>query len=146
MKIPKKILIVGVIEEITYLKDKARTPATINFSAKKKDYLLATNPIYTALYIFESNTTGKIEIIRDKKGLQSGFLHQIIKYEIPNIELKKIGVPLTIRYKSTWWTGELMEYRHDFKDRLFYADAYSRFKTMGIKAKKGKVLNERGII
>lgn len=145
MRIPKKILIVGTVEEITYQKDKARSPVTINFSAKNKDYLLATNSTYTALYIFESNTTGKVTIIKDKKGLQSGFLHQVIKYEIPNIELKKHGAALTIRYCSTWWEGEMKEYRHDFKDAIFFTESYSRFKTMGIKPKKGKIIGADGI-
>lgn len=146
MRIPKKVLIIGLVEEITYRKDNSRTPTTINFSAKKGDFLLAVNPSYTTLFIFESSTTGKVEIIRDKNGIQSGMMHQIIRYQVPELELKKLGSAITIRYRSTWWEGDLMEYRHDFKNADFYGDSYTRIKSMGIKLKKGKILNSRGIV
>lgn len=145
MRIPKKVLIVGIVEEITYLREKAKSPVTINFSAKKGDYLLATNQSHTALFIFKSTPKGKVEIIRDSSGKQSGFLHQIIHYEIPSLELKKTGQALTIRYRSTWWEGELMEYRHDFDNTFIFSDSYSRSHTFGLKPKKGKILTMNGI-
>jgi len=146
MRIPKTVLIIGKVAAITYRPTKSRSAVSLDFDAKRGDFLLATNKTHTQLYIFENVRTGKVEAVTDKSGIVKGFVHELVEYEIPTTELKNIGVILTIRYSSVWWEGgPAREYRHDFKAATLYADKYSRFKTIGIKPKKGKVLNADGI-
>lgn len=146
MRIPKKVLIVGFVESITWQRDKSRAATTIDYTNQKDSFLLATNQGHTHLYIFKNKSTGKIDLIRDKSGAQKGFIHQVVHYEIPSLSLSKIGKVIRIRYRSTWWTGELEEYRHDFENSTLWSDKYTRFETIGIKPKSGKILNQNGII
>jgi hypothetical protein len=146
MRIPKKVLIIGKVAAITYRPTKSRSAVSLDFEAKRGDFLLATNPTHTQLYIFENVRTGKVQAMTDAKGVVKGFIHELVEYEVPTTTLKHIGVILTIRYHTVWWEGEpAREYRHDFTKAALYADKYSRFKTIGIKTTKGKILNNDGI-
>ena len=110
------------------------------------NYLLATNPTNTALYLFPNITTGKKEILRDKRGKQAGYIHTAMKYEIPTTDLKRIGIVESIQYSSEWWEAHLEKYEHVFEEHpALYADKENRFKVIGLKLSKGKILTPRGI-
>ena len=145
MKIPKNVLIVGTVSTITYQPTKSKRAEFIDYDGMRETYFLATNKTHTELYIIEDVRTGKNSSVEDKRGIVKGYIHQAIELDVPKLTLKKIGKILSIRYRSVWWEGTLTEYRHDFKGNDFFADRYSRFKTMGIKAVRGKILNKNGI-
>jgi hypothetical protein len=146
MRIPKKVLIIGTVAAITYRHANSKTATSIDFESRNSEYVLATNATHTALYIFENVRTGKVKAVLDKNGICKGFQHELVQYEIPTLELKKIGSLITIRYHSMWWEGELKEYRHDFDSAQLWADKQSRFKTIGITPKRGKILSSDGFI
>jgi len=145
VKIPKNVLIIGQVCAITYRPTKARRATSVDFEAQGKEIMIATNKTHSQLFMFENVQTGKVEAVTDKSGHVKGFVHQLIEFKIPQLTLKKIGSIVSIRYKTVWWEGLLREYRHDFGTNEMYADKYSRFTTIGITTKKGKILNKDGI-
>jgi len=137
MKVPKNLIIIGPAHLVRY----RSTGSRANYQDKHcADHLLASNSSHTTLYIFPNRTTGKKEV------LKSGYIHTTTKYEIPTLDLKKIGVVDSLQYSTIWWTDELTKYEHTFETTAdFYANQYTRFSVMAIKLKKGKILNNRGI-
>jgi hypothetical protein len=145
MKMPKNLLIIGPAHLVRWRSMGSRA----NYQLKDRhcaDHLLAINSTHTTLFIFPNRTTGKKEILKDRKGLQRGYIHTATEYEIPTLDLKKIGTVEALQYSTTWWKDELTKYEHLFDTTAdFYANQYGRFTVMAIKLKKGKILNNRGI-
>jgi hypothetical protein len=145
MQIPNHVLIIGVVSAMTFKTDKSKRITSIDFLPRGKEMIIATNKTHTQLYIFENIQTGVVKAMTDKAGHVAGYIHQLIEFELPQTTLKKVGNILSIQYRTVWWEGVEREYRHEFNDAKLYANAYSRFKTMGIKPKHGKILTEDGI-
>lgn len=146
MKIPKTVVIIGAVHQIEYRKIPYVAGSMPNMRSFK-DFLLATNSTGTELYIIPNITTGEKKLIRDKSGKQSGIIHTSMKYKIPALTMKKIGICESIQYSSDWWEGHLEKYEHIFAEHpALYADQNSRFSIAAIKAKRGKIINESGII
>jgi hypothetical protein len=145
MKVPKNLLIIGAVTLLEYRPTKTKAgyrPQTRSF----KNYLIATTQTGTALFLFENKMTGKKEILRDKKGKQRGYIHTAIEYEIPSTDLQRVGVVESIQYETEWWEGYTKKYEHIFAEHAdLYADKKTRFKVMAIKAKKGRIVSDRGI-
>lgn len=143
MKVPKSVLIIGTADLIQYT-IKGRNRATDRWLT---NYLLAVNKSHTVLYLFPNKTTGAVKRIKDAHGIQSGHLHTAVQYEIPSIDLKSIGTISCIQYSTDWWENESLKYEHVFETpAIMYADKLSRFKVIGFKLKRGKIINETGII
>jgi hypothetical protein len=146
MKVPKNLLIIGPAHLVRF----RRTGSRAHYQAQDRhcaDHLLAINATQNTLYIFPNRTTGKKEILKDRKGLQRGYIHTATEYEIPTLNLRKIGTVDALQYSTAWWQDELTKYEHIFDTTAnFYANQYSRFTVMAIKLQKGKkILNNRGV-
>jgi hypothetical protein len=155
MKVPAKLIILGVAIEIMYCRKHAgnrRREVTVevqNFERKKESFLLACNQSHTALFIFEADPRGQKKIILDRHGLQRGAIHTITEYNLPTAELQRFGTVAEIRYYSDMWSpsNKFLEYRHEFDTHPSLAtDRYSDFRVMAIKPARGKIVSPEGII
>jgi hypothetical protein len=142
MKIPKNVLIIGTADFIRYRSNK-KTRAT---DRTLSNHVLAVNEAHTMLFIFPNKTTGGKKKIEDRHGMQRGRIHTAVSYDVPATELKAVGAIDLIQYSTDWWEGELAKYEHEFDiPPTLYADQHSRFRVMGIKANRGKILTQEGI-
>lgn len=142
MKFPKNVLIIGSADFIRYHGKTARSPQDRTLT----NYILAVNQSHTVLYMFPNKTTGAAKTVTDKHGAQKGFVHTAVKFSIPTADLKAVGTVNRVQYTTDWWDGFLCKYEHVFSELpTLYADKYSRFLVMAIKAKSGKILTQEGI-
>lgn len=147
MKIPKSVLIIGAAHLMTYRTLKPYRSGSTPLEISLHDYLIATNHTRTVLYLFPNRTTGKKRILKDKTNPQRGFIHTAMEYDIPTLDLKKIGIVESVQYSSDWWEGHYSKYEHTFAVHpALYADKQTRFSVIAIKPQQGRIVNESGII
>jgi hypothetical protein len=145
MRIPKKVLIIGEVEFIVFA-PKGKTHVQNHHFSPKDPGILATNSHHTEIYIFPNRSTGIKRVIADRSGDQSGFIHTEVSYEIPAIVLQHIGAIHSVQYRTRWWGQENETLQHIFENPpKMYAEKYTRFKVIGIKSLRGRIINDRGI-
>lgn len=145
MKIPKRVLIIGEVEFIVYA-PKGKTYVQNHHFAAKDPHIIATNPSHTALYIFPNRSRGVKKVVTDRSGDQRGFIHTEVSFDIPAINLQRIGEIHSVQYRTDWWDQEGATLQHIFQNPPeMFAEKYTRFKVIGIKSRRGKILNDRGI-
>lgn len=133
MRIPKQVDIIGRVTSIIFRKCNYRYHSSCSFLDRPE--LIATNKSQTILYLFPEKP------IRQESD-------NVVAYEVPDIELKQIAIPIRIQIITFWWEGKEKEYLHEFDDNMqLFSNRYDRPEIMAIQYKnKKKLIGPRGLV
>lgn len=136
MKVPKKVQIIGHVQNIAWVPTKSRSVKDMSWW--NGECIIAVNLSLTILYLFPNDVK---DINETNAGLST-------KFKSPNGSLKKLGHAFQITYESNLWEDRDQLYYHDFEKEKasFWGNKINNPTMIAIKYPKGRIVTDRGIV